>query len=96
LYFVARNLLLICSRVDGFSDSKHFMIDEDQGWISRRGEDGVYRRVCWLPHERRHNGVIACWDDRVCVGSESGAVTILDFSDFMNKYESIFEGNVAL
>jgi hypothetical protein len=56
----------------------------------------VYRRVCWLPHERRHNGVIACWDDRVCVGSESGAVTILDFSDFMNKYESIFEGNVAL
>jgi hypothetical protein len=72
------------------------MIDKNQEWICRRGADGVYRRMCWLPHERRFEGVIACWGERVCVGSKSGAVTILDFSDFMNKYESIFEGKVAL
>jgi hypothetical protein len=72
------------------------MIDEDQEWISRRGEDGVYRRMCWLPHERRFRGVIACWGEWVCVGSDGGTVTILDFSDFMNKYKNIFEGKVAL
>jgi hypothetical protein len=72
------------------------MIDAGQGWISRRGADGAYRRMCWLPHERRFWGVIACWGERVCVGSKSGAVTILDFSDFVNKYDSVFAGQVAL
>jgi hypothetical protein len=43
LFFVARNLLLIRSRVDGSSDSKQFRLDAGQGWISRRGADGVYR-----------------------------------------------------
>jgi hypothetical protein len=72
------------------------MIDEDQGWISRRGTDGVYRRMCWLPHERHFRGVIACWGERICVGSSNGMVTILDFSDFMNSYKSIYAGEVAL
>jgi hypothetical protein len=72
------------------------MLEADKGWISRRGADGVYRRVCWLPHERRDHGVIACWGERVCVGAASGMVTILDFSSFMTEHKSAFVSQLAL
>jgi hypothetical protein len=72
------------------------MLEANTGWISRRRADGAYRRVCWLPYERRDRGVIACWGERVCVGTASGMVTILDFSNFMTKHKSAFVSELAL
>jgi hypothetical protein len=57
-----------------------YTLDHREGWISRRGADGVLRRVCWLPYERRGEGILACWNELVCIGSASGAVTILNFA----------------
>jgi hypothetical protein len=57
-----------------------YTLDHRGGWLSRRGADGVSRRMCWLPHERRYKAKIASLGDRVCIGADSGAVTILDFS----------------
>jgi hypothetical protein len=58
-----------------------YTLDAREGWISRCGADGVVRRVCWLPYERRGNGKVTCWNDLVCIGSASGVVTILNFAD---------------
>jgi hypothetical protein len=57
------------------------MLDANAGWIFRHGPDGVIRRMCWLPRDRRHKGKIAFFGDRVCVGAATGVVTILDFSE---------------
>jgi hypothetical protein len=58
-----------------------FELDESQGWVSRIGSYGSSRRMCWLPHKRRHKGCIAWYGQKVVVGAESGLVTIIDFSD---------------
>jgi hypothetical protein len=58
-----------------------YMLDHRQGWVSRHGADGVLRRVCWLPYKRRGEGILACWNERICIGSASGVVTILNFAD---------------
>jgi hypothetical protein len=58
-----------------------FELDVNTGWVSRLALDGSWRRMCWLPHERRHGGVIACWGQKVVIGAASGLVTIFDFSD---------------
>jgi WD40 repeat protein len=58
-----------------------FQLDESQGWISRLALDGSLRRMCWLPHKRRHEGRIAWCGQKVVIGAASGLVTILDFSD---------------
>jgi hypothetical protein len=58
-----------------------FQLDERQGWVSRVALDGSLRRMCWLPHKRRHGGCIAWSGQQVVIGAESGIVTILDFSD---------------
>jgi hypothetical protein len=58
-----------------------YTLDHYRGWVFRHGADGMLRRVCWLPYERRAEGVLACWNERVCIGSASGVVTILNFAD---------------
>jgi hypothetical protein len=67
-----------------------YTLDALVGWISRSGADGVLRRVCWLPYERRGEGELACWNDLVCIGSASGVVTILNFAELQHDYASIF------
>jgi WD40 repeat protein len=59
--------------------SSLFVFDKDLGWISRHGRDSALRRVCWLPVELRGNA-LAHSGQKVVVGAENGAVTILDFS----------------
>jgi hypothetical protein len=58
-----------------------FELDENQGWVSRVARDGSSRRMCWLPHKRRHHGCIAWCGQKVVIGAASGLLTILDFSD---------------
>jgi hypothetical protein len=66
-----------------------FTLDTYGGWIYREGPDDVNpRRVCWLPHERRHGGKIASSGERVCIGAMSGMVTILDFSGVNHGHSS--------
>jgi hypothetical protein len=67
------------------STSRDFKLDADKGWISRRGADGIWRRICWLPHKRRQNGMIASFGQKVCVCALRRLVTILDFSDVKNE-----------
>jgi hypothetical protein len=63
-------------------DSPHiFELDTDEGWIYRLKPDRNQRRMCWLPHKRRHVGHIACWGQKLVIGALSGIVTILDFSN---------------
>jgi hypothetical protein len=73
----------------GPENDQLYTLDHRQGWISRRGADGVLQRVCWLPYERRGKGILACWNDLVCVGSASGVVTILNFADLQHDHASI-------
>jgi hypothetical protein len=63
-----------------------FKLDEaDNGWIWRRGANDLWRRMCWLPHKRRHGGTIdACFGQKVVITAESGLLTILDFSDIQS------------
>jgi hypothetical protein len=56
-------------------------MDESEGWVFRLMLDGTRRRMCWLPHERRVNGEIACRGQKVVIGAGGGIVTILDFSN---------------
>jgi hypothetical protein len=58
-----------------------FKLHED-GWVLRRDLDGLWRRMCWLPHERRNDGLIcACYGQRLVIGAADGLMTILDFSN---------------
>jgi hypothetical protein len=53
-----------------------------QGWLMRRGADGDWRRMCWLPYKRRNGGVVrACFGQKVVIAAHDGLMTILDFSD---------------
>jgi WD40 repeat protein len=52
---------------------------ERNGWISRLGTQNTWGRVCWLPAVR-HGWRIAHFGQTVCIGAESGAFTILNFS----------------
>jgi hypothetical protein len=67
--------------MDRNGTSPVFELNASTGWVSRLVLDGILRRMCWLPHKRRHRGVMACWEQKVVIGAESGLVTILDFSD---------------
>jgi hypothetical protein len=66
---------------DANGSSATFGLDESTGWVSRLALNGSSQRMCWLPHNRRHDGVIASWRQKVVIGAKSGLVTILDFSD---------------
>jgi hypothetical protein len=59
------------------------MLNEaDEGWVFRRNLDGPGQRICWLPHDRRKDGVIrACYGQRIVIGATGGLLTILDFSN---------------
>jgi hypothetical protein len=62
--------------------STTFKLDgDDGGWVLRRKGDGTWRRMCWLPHKRRHQGQLDYYGDRLVIGASTGYVTILDFSD---------------
>jgi hypothetical protein len=59
------------------------------GWILRYypAED-EWKRMCWLAPDRTKRdamssyqlAVMAHWGERICVGSENGVITIIDFS----------------
>jgi hypothetical protein len=40
----------------------------------------IWRQVCWLPQERRLQPEVASHGQVLVIGSNTGAVTILDFS----------------
>jgi hypothetical protein len=63
--------------------SNAFKLDEsNEGWLLRRGVNGDWRRMCWLPYKRRRNGeVLTCYGQRVVIAAQGGLMTILDFSD---------------
>jgi hypothetical protein len=62
--------------------STTFKLDgNDGGWVLRRKGDGTWRRMCWLPHKRRHEGRLDYHGDRLFIGAYAGCVTILDFLD---------------
>jgi WD40 repeat protein len=52
---------------------------ESDGWIYRLDTQNRWQRLCWLPTERRGQE-FAHFGQTVCIGTESGAITILDFS----------------
>jgi WD40 repeat protein len=60
-----------------------FSLDMETGWISCMDLPGVPKRLCWLPKERRGRQ-IAAWGEKVCIGTPSGMVTILDFSNVVS------------
>jgi WD40 repeat protein len=67
-----------------------FHYDDSTGWLTVRnpGRGGQYRRLCWIPYSRRPftledeypKDPIASSNNVVAFGSESGIVTIIDFS----------------
>jgi hypothetical protein len=63
----------------------YFTLDPVRGWVYAWRASGGRQRVCWLPFERRDDGIIVSSGARVCIGAATGAVTILDFSDLNNK-----------
>jgi hypothetical protein len=67
--------------IDSNGSNPAFKLDANQGWVSRVALDGSLQRMCWLPHKRRHGGLIAWSGQKVVIGADSGIVTILDFSD---------------
>jgi hypothetical protein len=53
-----------------------------EGWVLRRYLGGPWRRMCWLPHKRRSNGVIrASFGQQIVICAVGGVLTILDFSN---------------
>jgi hypothetical protein len=66
---------------DSDGSSVVFKLDAGGGWVSRVALDGSPRRMCWLPHKRRHGGRIVWRGQKVVIGARSGLVTFLDFSD---------------
>jgi hypothetical protein len=67
-------------QIDQHENSSAFELDE--AWLLRRGGDGLWRRICWLPYKRRHDGVIlACSGQQVVIGAQGGLLTILDLSN---------------
>jgi hypothetical protein len=67
-------------QIDQRENSSAFELGE--GWLLRRGADGLWRRICWLPYERRHYGtILACSGQQVVIGAEGGLLTILDLSN---------------
>jgi hypothetical protein len=67
--------------MDSNRSNAAFELDESQGWVSRLAHDGSLQRMCWLPHQRGHDGQIAWSGQKVVIGAASGLVTIVDFSD---------------
>jgi WD40 repeat protein len=69
-------------RISQLERNIQFKLDgDDEGWVFRRKGDGTWRRMCWLPHKRRHRGNLDYHGDRLVIGASNGCVTILDFSD---------------
>jgi hypothetical protein len=75
---------LACPLIEKFIISNdiaaNFQLDLSNEWVCRLSPDRTWRRMCWLPHKRRHDGKMACWGQKVAIGAASGIVTILDFS----------------
>jgi hypothetical protein len=69
--------------MDQRESSGAFKLNKDaEGWLLRRDVDGLWRRICWLPYKRRHDGtVLACSGQQVVIGVGDGLLTILDFSN---------------
>jgi WD40 repeat protein len=63
-----------------------FEVDKTTGWLSRISSSGTHQRLCWLPKQYR-GGKIAFHGQTVCIGTENGAITILDFSDVPVSYD---------
>jgi WD40 repeat protein len=63
---------------DDDTSKQHHFEREDLAWICPRNGQEESKHVCWLPQERRgrlaHNGM------KVCIGGDTGTITILDFS----------------
>jgi hypothetical protein len=74
-------LILLTEIIIGNESTATFDLDQTEGWVFRLTLDGTWRRMCWLPYNRRDNGEMACWGQKVVIGSASGIVTILDFSN---------------
>jgi WD40 repeat protein len=69
-------------RISQRESNIYFKLDgDDVGWVLRRKGDGTWRRMCWLPHKRRHGAELDYHGDRLVIGASNGWVTILDFSD---------------
>jgi hypothetical protein len=70
---------------DQLESSSAFKLDKAQkGWLLCLGADGDWRRMCWLPYQRRKKGkVLACCGQQVVIGAQGGLMTILDFSEIM-------------
>jgi hypothetical protein len=56
--------------------------NEESGWISYQRSDTRLVPLCWLPHERRGEP-FASHNLTAAIGGPEGAVTILDFSEFI-------------
>jgi WD40 repeat protein len=50
------------------------------GWVWRLSTSGEWRRVSWLPSAQRGHRQ-ASWGQKLCVGGESGSITLLDFAN---------------
>jgi hypothetical protein len=57
-----------------------FSLDSATGWITRREPSDIWRQVCWLPGKRRYQPKYSSHGQTILIGSDNGAVTILDFS----------------
>jgi WD40 repeat protein len=55
-----------------------FKLERD-GWIHRLNTANSWQRLCWLPSQRR-GSELAYHGQTICIGTESGGITILDFS----------------
>jgi hypothetical protein len=77
------SLYLTDIQIEKRKDSIAFELNAaDDGWLMRRDVDGLRRRMCWLPHNRRNGGeVLACDRQRVVIGAMGGLLTFLDLSN---------------
>jgi hypothetical protein len=67
------------------------------GWILRYDPtEDEWKRMCWLSPDRTKRdalsayqlAVLAHWGERICVGSENGVITIVEFSPRVAVIES--------
>jgi hypothetical protein len=67
------------------------------GWILRYDPpEDEWKRMCWLAPDRTERDVMSAyqlavwahWGGRICVGTENGVITIIDFSTRVAMIES--------
>jgi hypothetical protein len=64
--------------------------DDSTGWISLKREASLEEadvRLCWLPKERRGRPH-AFRHSTMVIGAETGAITILDFSEMLASFNA--------